>query len=354
MLKILFFTLITLILTSCSSEESFKDAMVNKNNLSQPNEKNKDDIDDSADNLIQEIINENPVISNDKELKRDSLDIKEIQTDTFNSKDELLQIPSEEFVKTPHNMTTDIQTEEVTTTDDEKRDMKSLSHKEQLLEEPSKPKITLNKTDTPILTQTRSYRIITLINNEIVQEKIPEAEETSEKTEEAETFSQIFSNDTPNFISEQETIRDIDTDLEQDLLQEESIQEELIPNDNILPSITSSIQTKNIELIAQSGFSYENQREVTIEISAISSLLDTQVLLYENNTPIPTPVGTVMTMQNLIISTIFDTEGNLNLTHTFGNHITSIWLVIPFYGIKMEIPITDNYIYLMIQEGEES
>jgi hypothetical protein len=96
------------------------------------------------------------------------------------------------------------------------------------------------------------------------------------------------------------------------------------------------------------GFSYENQRDVKVNISTKENLHNKQVLIYEKITIVKTPVGDFEKLENIIISTIFDENGELNLTYTLGNHITSIWLVVPFYGLTLEVPITNNNIYLTL------
>ena len=100
----------------------------------------------------------------------------------------------------------------------------------------------------------------------------------------------------------------------------------------------------------EKGFSYNNQRDVQINIQGIASQIDKQVLLYENLKIVSTPVGDLETFENLIISTIFDNDGNFKVKQTLGNHIQSIWLVIPYYRIQIEVPIVNNNIYFKIDK----
>ena len=100
----------------------------------------------------------------------------------------------------------------------------------------------------------------------------------------------------------------------------------------------------------EKGFSYKNQRDVRINIVGISSQIDKQVLLYEKLKIVSTPVGNLETLENLIISTILDDDGNFQVKQTFANHIQSIWLVIPYYRIQVEVPIVNNNIYFKIDK----
>jgi len=133
------------------------------------------------------------------------------------------------------------------------------------------------------------------------------------------------------------------------------IEEEVTPiEENVIQKVVSiDIESSNIEEENETtGFSYENQRDVKIFISSKESLSNKQVLLYEDVEIVSTPVGDLETYKNKIISTVFNINGELNLTYTLGNHITSIWLVIPFYNINMEVPIQNNHVYLTLNEEE--
>lgn len=109
---------------------------------------------------------------------------------------------------------------------------------------------------------------------------------------------------------------------------------------------TETKTTINTEIV---GFSYENQRDVSFTINSHKPILASkQVLFYESNKIVSTPLGNIEKLENKIIATVFDNLGGLNITHTLANHITSVWLVIPFYGIKKQIPIINNSINLKI------
>ena len=69
---------------------------------------------------------------------------------------------------------------------------------------------------------------------------------------------------------------------------------------------------------------------------------------------ITTPVGEIENLENKILSTVFNKEGKLVIKYTFANQITSIWMVVPYYGILMEIPIVNNRIYITLNEGVSS
>jgi len=119
-----------------------------------------------------------------------------------------------------------------------------------------------------------------------------------------------------------------------------------------VPTVTSSMTVSNKqENDLKSGFSYSNQHVVDIEILAKSSLSNKQIILFEELNIIPTPVGEIDKFEKKILSTVFNKDGKLNLKYTFGNHIKSIWMLVPFYGIKMELPIVNNRIYITLNEG---
>jgi hypothetical protein len=117
-------------------------------------------------------------------------------------------------------------------------------------------------------------------------------------------------------------------------------------------TIVSNLESLNDTEEDIQGFSYANQRDVNIEISVLSTLFNKQILFFESARIITTPVGDIKTFENKILSTVFNNEGKLNIKYTFANHLTSIWMVIPYHGIQMEVPIVNNRIYITLNEGE--
>ena len=198
-------------------------------------------------------------------------------------------------------------------------------------------------------------REVVVINDlspdEKVVEELPKEELPIEKEE--------IVLDEVNPIKEELVINDLfpDEKVVEELPKEEElpIEEEVTPiEENVIQKVVSiDIESSNIEEENETtGFSYENQRDVKIFISSKESLSNKQVLLYEDVEIVSTPVGDLETYKNKIISTVFNINGELNLTYTLGNHITSIWLVIPFYNINMEVPIQNNHVYLTLNEEE--
>lgn len=123
---------------------------------------------------------------------------------------------------------------------------------------------------------------------------------------------------------------------------------------DIVPPIIGNIESLNDTVKNDVGFTYANQRVVNIEISALTTLFNKQVLFFESLKMITTPVGEIENLENKILSTVFNKEGKLVIKYTFANQITSIWMVVPYYGILMEIPIVNNRIYITLNEGVSS
>lgn len=109
------------------------------------------------------------------------------------------------------------------------------------------------------------------------------------------------------------------------------------------------IKSENITTNQLSGFSYENQREINIFINANSSAFNRQVLFYEGVTTISTPVGDLEQLENLLLTKVFNNLGEITVKHTLGNHITSLWMNIPYYGITVEVPVTNNHVYITLK-----
>ena len=58
-----------------------------------------------------------------------------------------------------------------------------------------------------------------------------------------------------------------------------------------------------------------------------------------------TPVGDIEQLETLIISTIFNSDSELKISHTLGNHIDNVWISIPYYGLTKNVSIVNNKIY---------
>ena len=93
-------------------------------------------------------------------------------------------------------------------------------------------------------------------------------------------------------------------------------------------------ESEVIEEEILNGFSYETQSEVEIEIfTNKDNLSNKQILIYEKMSVSSTPVGDIEQLETLIISTIFNSDSELKISHTLGNHINNVWISIPYYGL---------------------
>lgn len=194
-----------------------------------------------------------------------------------------------------------------------------------------------------------------IINNEVEEEtnnyvkKIVEDEHTEITTVEKKISDQ---DDDTNKTNEQTetSVENKEVEEVEEVEEDEEVNEPSEETKSHFNNIEVNLETVDIEEEDKEdkGFSYENQRDVKINISTKENLHNKQVLIYEKITILNTPVGDFEKLENIIISTIFDENGELNLTYTLGNHITSIWLVVPFYGLTIEVPITNNNIYLTL------
>jgi len=229
-----------------------------------------------------------------------------------------------------------------------------LSPDEKVVEELPKEELPIEKEEI-VLDEVNPIKEELVINDlspdEKVVEELPKEELPIEKEE--------IVLDEVDPIKEELVINDLSPNekVVEELPKEEElpIEEEVTPiEENVIQKVVSiDIESSNIEEENETtGFSYENQRDVKIFISSKESLSNKQVLLYEDVEIVSTPVGDLETYKNKIISTVFNINGELNLTYTLGNHITSIWLVIPFYNINMEVPIQNNHVYLTLNEEE--
>ena len=166
-----------------------------------------------------------------------------------------------------------------------------------------------------------------------------------------EELRQIFKNNTLDFTKDTNSNKDVEKLVFKANKQFVSKENALKHYENVLKNKYGIDIYKNeiVETKSENnGFSYENQRDVSINILAESSTINKQILLYEKLDLVSTPVGELEKFNNLIISTVLNSKGELNITQTLGNHIQSIWLVIPYYHIKTELSIINNNIYFNI------
>ncbi len=116
--------------------------------------------------------------------------------------------------------------------------------------------------------------------------------------------------------------------------------------------VKSSDTNNTVAPLAQ-DFAYETQGSVSISLIAPlpNTIKQAQVLLYESQNLISTPVGDTLIFDDLIIEgTIID--NNYTTAVTLGKHINSIWILIPVLAYEKEHVITDNAIDINLTQGQ--
>ena len=162
--------------------------------------------------------------------------------------------------------------------------------------------------------------------------------------------------ETPDKTKEEKEVLSFDIE-EQEFIQEERVQEQEViqeeeTDEKIKQRVTDvivNLESKNIKEQEEKGFAYHNQRDVTINITTKELLHNKEIVIYEKNTVYKTPVGNTKKLENRIVAAVFDEKGELNLTYTLGNHIQSVWIVIPYYRLRIEVSISNNNIDLNIE-----
>ena len=190
----------------------------------------------------------------------------------------------------------------------------------------------------------------------VEQEPIEEAPKEEPKVEIVQEEETVVEEPVVEVV-EQKPIEEtpIEEEPEVEIVQEEEtvVEEPIVEVVEQEPIEEIIIEQINTEESLDNGFSYENQREVIINILEKENLINKQVLFYEDFKTISTPVGDLEMFEGLIISTVFNDIGELNIKHTFANHISDIWLVIPYYGLTTKIPLSSNQVNIELNlEGE--
>lgn len=124
--------------------------------------------------------------------------------------------------------------------------------------------------------------------------------------------------------------------------------------------------TQNVEPKASESFGYETQREVQISIAITNTKDDTlqkQILIYESKkvetlydeiqideagTTERIEIGEREVFDGELLSTSTDENYQLNEKLTLGNHIKSLWIVIPSEQYEKEVSIQNNEISLQL------
>jgi hypothetical protein len=113
-----------------------------------------------------------------------------------------------------------------------------------------------------------------------------------------------------------------------------------------------ALSEPTVDLVSKTteNFSYSTQREVEVSLNSSSELANKQVLLFQSKKSIQTDVGDIEILDGKLVSTVFNSKGELNYKHTIGNHIDSLWLVVPFYSIETNVQIVNNTIELTLNK----
>lgn len=100
-------------------------------------------------------------------------------------------------------------------------------------------------------------------------------------------------------------------------------------------------------------FTYQTQRSVDVNILiGLNELTQQkQILLYELQKSVDTPVGEQTILDGLFIDGVINNKGEFTTTLTLGNHINSIWVHIPSLSYQQEHNISDSKLNITIEEG---
>lgn len=105
--------------------------------------------------------------------------------------------------------------------------------------------------------------------------------------------------------------------------------------------------------VTDTSFSYQTQRKVKVSlvIKQINDLSQKKLLFYEkkkkmNNITLP---GERVTFDALLTEGATNNQGQYTNTLTLGQHIDSLWVVIPALSYQKKITIVNNAINLTIK-----
>lgn len=117
---------------------------------------------------------------------------------------------------------------------------------------------------------------------------------------------------------------------------------------------TNAQGTTPTSVASEKEFAYETQRDVAISISLDidSDTLQKQVLFYESQAIDTSPVGDQVVYNNLLMEGVTNVNGTYTTHVTLGNHITTIWILIPALSYENNISIVDDTLVLDITQGQ--
>lgn len=127
---------------------------------------------------------------------------------------------------------------------------------------------------------------------------------------------------------------------------------ELISVEVITPEI-SVVEANSTAVAEPEEFAYETQSSINISVSLElnSGSQQKQILFYETQKIDTSPVGDQLIFDDLLMEGVTDTNGDYTTKVTLGNHIESIWVVIPALSYENQVSIVDGVISVNIIEG---
>lgn len=120
---------------------------------------------------------------------------------------------------------------------------------------------------------------------------------------------------------------------------------------------SSELNTQNnsvsTSVITPKEFAYETERSIGISVSLKlnTSSQQKQILFYETQKTVTTPVGDQLIFDDLLTEGVTDTNGDYTTKVKLGKHIESIWVVIPALSYENQVSIVDDVISVNIIEG---
>jgi len=121
---------------------------------------------------------------------------------------------------------------------------------------------------------------------------------------------------------------------------------------------TGNTGTTENSIDNSSNFSYKTQGSVNVSLSIYGENTSTQkqILLYESQKTVTDPdiPGELIIFDGLLAQGVSDADGKYETALTLGNHIESIWIVIPALSYEKQHQIINGQITLTINKGAAS
>lgn len=121
-------------------------------------------------------------------------------------------------------------------------------------------------------------------------------------------------------------------------------------------AVDNIIQPLQLPTEADESFSYQTQRNVKISLVIKENKIfsQNQILIYENQKKIDKAdmPGQLVTFDRLLTQGSNNSQGQYIKILTLGNHINSLWIIIPSLSYQEEVPIINNAINLTIKQSD--